>query len=150
MKQLWNPNRVAEFVAVATALNSDTTKHDTTIEAAAGILMPGQLAGVGSNTASSVMLADLINRGKAGGLSVSQMVAAIDGVVGQAAPPGNRRCPLCQRGRHARQLHHRQLGRHAKLLRLCLEAQRNDGDWSPMLRPTPWWGAILGSRLHVW
>ena len=87
MKQVWNPNRTAEFVAVATALASDTTKHDTTIEAAAGILMPGQLAGVGSNTPSSVMLAELINRGKAGNLSNSQMVAAIDGVVGQAAPP---------------------------------------------------------------
>lgn len=87
MKQLWNANRVAEFTAVATALASDTTKHDTTIEAAPGILLPGQLAGVGSNTPSSVMLADLINRGKAGGLTVSQMVSAIDGVVGQAAPP---------------------------------------------------------------
>lgn len=88
MKQVWNPNRTAEFVAVATALASDTTKHDTTIETAPGILMPGQLAGVGSNTPSSVMLAKLINRGKAGNLSNSQMVAAIDGVVGQAAPPG--------------------------------------------------------------
>jgi len=87
MKQVWNPNRTAEFVAVATALASDTTKHDTTIETAPGILLPGQQAGVGSNTASSVMLADLINRGKAGGLSNSQMISAIDGIVGQAAPP---------------------------------------------------------------
>jgi hypothetical protein len=77
-----DPDWAAELTVMATALASDTTTHDTTMEAAAGILQPGW----SGNNRLHNELALLINRGKGGNLSAADMADAINLVAGETDP----------------------------------------------------------------
>ena len=81
-KNMRDPNWAAELTVMATALGSDTTTHDTTMETATGILRPGWAG----NTSLHNELALLINRGKGGNLAVADMAAAINEVAGETDP----------------------------------------------------------------
>jgi len=83
----WNPNLNAELAAVATALASDTTTHDWTIQTPAAVLMVNTVPSFKSRLTQDLNL--VVNKGKGGNLTQSQMIAAIDGVAGVLAPPGN-------------------------------------------------------------
>jgi hypothetical protein len=75
----------AELSAIATALGSDTTTHDETIENPASTAVQyGNLA----NTDFTDAVLYCVNKGKAGNLSNASMAAAIDGVAGVLSPPG--------------------------------------------------------------
>ena len=81
-KNVAQPDWAAQFTVMATALEADTTTHDTTIEAAQGILQPGWTG----NTKLHNELALLINRGKAGNLSNADMADAINQIAGETDP----------------------------------------------------------------
>lgn len=73
----------AELATITAALASDATTHDVTIQkppAAVGILP--------SHTPFTNDINHVINKGKGGNLVASQMIAAIDHVVGVASKPG--------------------------------------------------------------
>jgi hypothetical protein len=75
----------AELNAISTALASDTTTHDETIENPASTAVQfGNLA----NTDFTDLFLYHVNKGKAGNLSNATMAQAIDGVTGALAPPG--------------------------------------------------------------
>jgi hypothetical protein len=76
-----NPNRAADLTAIATALGTDTTKHDKTIEAAPA----GLIAGSPANTrfVNDVLLH--VNKGKGGGLTAAQMATVLTTLA--ASPP---------------------------------------------------------------
>ena len=77
------PNVTAELTAIATALGSDVTTHDTTIKTAPAGLMPG--APGNSRFTNDILLC--VNAGKGGNLSNAAMAAAITaGVAGDVAP----------------------------------------------------------------
>lgn len=63
----------AHMTVMATALESDTTTHDASLQTAPGILQPGWW----QNTKLHNDMALVINRGKASGLSNANMAAAI-------------------------------------------------------------------------
>ena len=79
----WNPNLTAELTAVATALASDPTTHDATIETPPAALKIGA-----DKTRLTNDLLLCVNKAKGGNLPKSSMIAAIDGVAGVLAPPG--------------------------------------------------------------
>jgi hypothetical protein len=88
----FNSNAAAEITAIVAALGSDVTTHDQRIEARAAILTVGEpnglvapAAGWKSRLGNDLIL--LINSGKAGGLSNSQIISAIDDAVGVAHAP---------------------------------------------------------------
>jgi hypothetical protein len=88
----WNSNAAAEIAAITAALGSDNTTHDQTIEARAAVLTVGAPNGIVAPTAGwkSRLGNDLIllvNAGKGGGLSNSQIISAIDDAVGVAHAP---------------------------------------------------------------
>jgi hypothetical protein len=75
----------AELNAIATALASDTTTHDETIEnPASAALRFGDVV----NTDFTDLILYHVNKGKAGNLSNATMAQAIDGVTGALAKPG--------------------------------------------------------------
>ena len=71
----YNPK--PELTLLATALGTDPTVHDTTIETAPGILNPSLF----SNTQFIDRVDLLINKGKAGNLTPAQMATAITNIV---------------------------------------------------------------------
>jgi hypothetical protein len=79
----YNPNLNAELQAVATALASDPTTHDATIEAPPAALRMGPDK---TRTTNDLLL--LVNIGKGGNLSKASMIAALDSVAGVVSPPG--------------------------------------------------------------
>jgi hypothetical protein len=76
-----NANRATELTAMATALGSDATKHDKTIEAAPA----GLVAGSPSNTRFTNDVLLQVNKGKGGGLTPAQMATVLTALA--AAPP---------------------------------------------------------------
>jgi hypothetical protein len=84
------PNRAAELNAIATALGSDTTTHDTTITTAPAGLAPG--APGNSRFTNDVLL--VVNAGKAGNLSNAAMAAAITAGLATEIPPVNTVAPV--------------------------------------------------------
>ena len=79
----FNPALNTELAAVATALASDPTTHDASIET------PPVALRIGAD--KSRLTNDLlhcVNKAKGGNLPKSSMIAAIDGVAGVLAPPG--------------------------------------------------------------
>lgn len=79
------PNRAAELNAIATALGSDTSTHDTTITTAPAGLQPGNPAN--SRFTNDILL--VVNAGKGGNLSNAAMAAAITAGLGAIFPPVN-------------------------------------------------------------
>jgi hypothetical protein len=80
-----NVNRAAELTAISTALGTDVTTHDMTIQAPAAalrILTPP----VHSRFTNDINL--IVNKGKGGNLSNASMIAAIDIVLSIASKPG--------------------------------------------------------------
>jgi hypothetical protein len=85
-----NPNRAAELNAISTALGSDATTHDTTIQTAPAGLQPGQA----SNTRFTNDVLLVVNAGKGGNLTNAQMATAITALVSQVIPPANTTAPV--------------------------------------------------------
>jgi hypothetical protein len=85
-----NPNRAAELNAIATALGSDTTTHDTTMQTAPAGLQPGNAAN--SKFTNDILL--VVNAGKGGGLTNAQMATAITNGLANAIPPVNTVAPV--------------------------------------------------------
>ena len=82
-----NTNLATELQAVATALASDTTTHDRTIQTPpAGLFSDAPAAGQSRLTRD---LLNLVNIAKAGNLPTPSIIAAIDGVAGVLFKPGN-------------------------------------------------------------
>lgn len=81
-------NIAAELNAIATALGSDATTHDLSIQLPPAALKPGH----GQTTFTNECL-HLVNRGKAGNLANSAMAGAITGSLPADAPPVNTTAP---------------------------------------------------------
>jgi hypothetical protein len=81
---VWIPTRAAEWTALIAGVAADTRKHDKTIEPALTALKIGL-----PQTPFTSEIAILINKGLAGGLTQSQMVAALSAITAAAAAPGN-------------------------------------------------------------
>jgi hypothetical protein len=71
------PNTKAELTLLSTALSTDPTTYDTTIQTAPGILTISV-----SNTYFMDRVDLIINKGKAGGLLPAQMATALTNVAG--------------------------------------------------------------------
>ena len=84
------PNVAAELGVIATALGSDTTTHDTTIQTPPAGLRPGDPAN--SRFTNDVLL--VVNAGKAGNLSNAAMAAAINAGIASEVPPVNTAAPV--------------------------------------------------------
>lgn len=84
------PNVAAELTAIATALGSDPTTHDTTIQTAPAALLPGNPAN--SRFTNDILL--VVNAGKAGNLSNAAMAAAINAGIASEVPPLNTVAPV--------------------------------------------------------
>ncbi len=78
-----NPNINAELGVIATALASDPTTHDTTIEAAPAALRIGTDK---SRFTNDILL--LVNTAKGGNLNTSQIISGIDDAIGVPHKPG--------------------------------------------------------------
>lgn len=85
----FNPNVASELTAISTALGSDPTTHDTTIQTAPAGLQPGNAAN--SRFTNDILL--VVNAGKGGNLTNAQMAAAINAGLGQIIPPTNTVAP---------------------------------------------------------
>ena len=85
-----NPNRAAELNAIATALGSDPSTHDTTITTAPAGLQPGNPAN--SHFTNDVLA--VVNAGKAGNLTNAAMAAAITAGLANEIPPVNTAAPV--------------------------------------------------------
>jgi hypothetical protein len=72
----WYPTTKAELTLLSTAIGTDTTTHDTTMETALGILQPGKWSNTGFQNAIDL----IINKGKGGNLTAAQMAAALTAV----------------------------------------------------------------------
>jgi hypothetical protein len=88
----WNTNAAAEIAAIVSALGSDATAHDQTIETRSAALTVGPTNGIvapaagwKSRLGNDLIL--LVNAAKGGGLSNSQIISAIDDAVGVAHAP---------------------------------------------------------------
>jgi hypothetical protein len=91
-----NPNFNAEMTAIVAALGSDTTKHSAEIEAppvALAILQPSNANTATTHTRLTNDAILLINSAKAGGLTTSQIISAIDDTLGVAHAPANVQVP---------------------------------------------------------
>ena len=71
------PNVKAELTLMSTAVKADTTTHSREMETPLGILQT-------PNSYYQAQINRIINKGKAGNLTVAQMGAAIDAVVAAA------------------------------------------------------------------
>ena len=85
-----NPNVAAELTAIATALGSDATTHDTTLQTAPAGLQPGNPA----NTRFTNDILLVVNAGKGGNLTPAQMAAAINAGIASEVPPANTAAPV--------------------------------------------------------
>jgi len=85
-----NPNVIAELNAIATALGTDPTLHDTTIQTAPAGLQPGNPAN--SHFTNDILL--VVNAGKGGNLTPTQMANAITSGIAQFVPPQNTAAPV--------------------------------------------------------
>ena len=85
-----NPNRAAELNAIASALGSDATTRDTTLQTAPAGLQPGNPAN--SRFTNDILL--VVNAGKAGNLTPAQMATAITNGLAQEIPPVNTAAPV--------------------------------------------------------
>jgi hypothetical protein len=83
------PNRVTELNNIATALSSDVTTHDKTIEAAPAGLVAG--SPLNSRFTNDVLLT--VNKGKAGNLTATAMSNAITAGLSLFNPPVNTAAP---------------------------------------------------------
>lgn len=83
------PNKVAELNAIATALSSDVTVHDKTIEAAPAGLVAG--SPLNSRFTNDVLL--VVNKGKGGNLTATAMSNAITAGLSQFNAPVNTAAP---------------------------------------------------------
>ena len=83
-----NPNLNAELAAVSTALASDPTTHDWTIETPPAGLRLGIPTGVAPLDRFTNDLLLLVNAAKGGNLPTASIIAAIDSVAGVLSPPG--------------------------------------------------------------
>jgi hypothetical protein len=86
----WNPNRAAELNAIATALGTDTTTHDTTMKTAPAGLRPG----LSTNTRFTNDILLVVNAGRAGNLTAAAMGAAITAGLANELPPVNTAAPV--------------------------------------------------------
>ena len=68
------PNVKAELTLMSTAVKADLTKHSRAIETPLGILQ-------NPNSYYQAQIGRIINKGKAGNLTVAQMGAAMDAVI---------------------------------------------------------------------
>jgi len=84
----WNPALNTEIAAVATALASEVATHDMTIQTPAAGLRLNTPSSSPQVTRLTQDLVLVVNKGRGGNLSNSQMIAALDGVAGVLAPPG--------------------------------------------------------------
>jgi hypothetical protein len=87
-----NTNRATELAAIATALGTDTTTYDTTIQAAPLALRPGVVPPAHSRFTNDCLL--IVNQGKAGKLTPAAMGSAITSALGSALPPVNTTAPV--------------------------------------------------------
>jgi hypothetical protein len=78
-----NPNIATELQAIATALASDPTTHDATIEAPPAALRIGVTQ---TRFTNDILL--LVNAAKGGNLNTSQIISGIDDAVGVVHKPG--------------------------------------------------------------
>ena len=83
------PNRATELTAIATALSSDATTHDTTISTAPAGLQPGNPTN--SRFTNDILL--VVNAGKGGNLTNTQMSNAITAGLANEIPPVNTTAP---------------------------------------------------------
>jgi hypothetical protein len=83
------PNRATELNAIASALSSDATTHDTTISTAPAGLQPGNPAN--SHFTNDILL--VVNAGKGGNLTNTQMSNAITAGLANEIPPVNTTAP---------------------------------------------------------
>ena len=72
------PNTKAELTLLSTALSTDPTTYDTTIQTAPGILCPS----LSTNTYFIDRIDLLVNKGKASALTPAAMATAITAAVG--------------------------------------------------------------------
>ena len=84
-----NPNRLAELNAIASALATDPTTHDKTIETAP----VGLQSGLATNTKFQNDILAVVNIGKAGGLTPLAMGNAITAGLSSFLPPVNTSVP---------------------------------------------------------
>ncbi len=84
-----NPNRLAELNAIASALATDPTTHDKTIETAP----VGLQSGLATNTKFQNDILAVVNIGKAGGLTPLAMGNAITAGLSSFLPPVNTSAP---------------------------------------------------------
>jgi hypothetical protein len=85
----WYPNRAAELNAIATALNTDPTTRDVTLQTPPAALRPGLPSH--SRFTNDVLL--VVNTGKAGHLTPLAMSNAITGELSKVLPPVNTTAP---------------------------------------------------------
>jgi hypothetical protein len=83
-------NRAAELTAIATALGTDTSTHDTTIQTAPLALKPGLPSH--SRFTNDILL--VVNAGKGGNLTAAAMAAAINAGLANEIPPVNTAAPV--------------------------------------------------------
>ena len=86
----WNTNRQTELTNIATALSSDTTKHPTEVQTAPAGLRPGNKAN--SRFTNDILL--IVNNGKAGNLTTTQMSNAITAALSTVFKPVNTAPPV--------------------------------------------------------
>jgi hypothetical protein len=86
-----NPNRLTELNAIASALATDPTTHDATIETAPAGLRPGQAPPINSKFQNDILA--IVNIGKAGGLTPLAMGNAITAGLSSILPPANTSAP---------------------------------------------------------
>jgi hypothetical protein len=85
-----NPNRAAELNAIAAALATDPTTHDTTIQTPPAGLQPGNVAN--SHFTNAVL--EIVNRGKGGNLRPLDMGNAITAELSEIFAPVNTSPPI--------------------------------------------------------
>ena len=82
----WNPNRATELNAIATALSGDTTTtHDATMQTAPAALHPG----LASHTKFTNDVLLVVNQGRAGNLTTTEMSNAITAGISKFLAPVN-------------------------------------------------------------
>ena len=86
-----NPNRLTELNAIASALATDPTTHDATLETAPAGLRPGQAPPINSKFQNDILA--VVNIGKAGGLTPLAMGNAITAGLSSFLPPVNTAVP---------------------------------------------------------
>jgi hypothetical protein len=85
----WNTNRAAELNAIAAALATDTTTHDTTMKTAPAGLRPG----LSTNTRHTNDILLIVNAGRGGNLTPLAMGNAITAGLANEIPPVNTTAP---------------------------------------------------------